>query len=174
MQGLANAIEPILKNIPRVTVGRTYRGRNSIETTTTVDSPGIATETLFGLTHDLIVNGDTEGFLAEMYSLSEQYVASLMPQFFANLSMVTDAFGNTHDAGGKPFSWDTYLDLLERMEVAFDENDNPVQPTMITGPDFTAPEITHEQQIRKETILAGKRDAYLARRRHRRIFRESL
>lgn len=174
MHGLAGAIDPILAKIPRVVVGRMYRGRNSVEATTTVDPPGMETRNTFGLNHDLIASGDVDGFLAAIYSLAEQYVASVMPQFFANVSMVTDAFGNTHDAGGQAFSWDMYLDLLEGMEVAFDENDNPVLPTMITGPDFTAPEITEEQDVRKEAILAGKRDAYLARRRYRRILREPL
>jgi hypothetical protein len=174
MHGLASAMDPILAKIPRVVVRRMYRGRNSVETTTTVDPPGLETKSTFGLNHDLIAAGDVESFLAEMHSLAEQYVASVVPQFFATMSMVTDAFGNTHDAGGQPFSWDMYLDLLERMEVAFDETDNPVLPTLVTGPDFIPPEITEEQDRRKEAILEAKRDAHLARRRHRRISRKSL
>lgn len=173
MKGLAASKDPILAQAPRVLARRMYRGRNSIESSGasgTVDPPIMATRTDFSLSHDVIASGDAGDFLAEMDLVAEQYVSQVMPQFFESLSMVTKAAGNVHDAGGKPFTWDMFLDMLDGMEIPFDEDNNPLLPSFVAGPGFTAPlEMTPEQTTRWEVIIAGKRDAYIAGRRHRRI-----
>lgn len=178
MKGLAGSKDPILAKAPRVIAPRMYRGRNSVEaggSNETVDPPIMATRTDFSLSHDLIARGDADDFLTEMDSAAEMYVSQVMPLFFNNLSMVTRAVGNVHDAGGKPFTWDMFLDMLERIEIAFDEDDQAVLPSLYVGPDFKPPpEMTLEQTRRLEAIVAGKRDAHIARRRRRRIPRDTL
>ena len=172
-KGLAGSKDPILAKTPRVLTRRMYRGRNYVESNKsngTVDPPIMATRTVFSLSHDLVASGDADGLLAEIDAVAEKYVSQVMPQFFENLSMVTSAFGNVRDAGGQPLTWDMVLDMLDGMEVAFDEDDNPVLPSLCAGPGFALPpERTPEQTTRLEAIVAGKRDAYIARRRHRRI-----
>ena len=46
---------------------------------------------------------------------------------------LTDA-GQVHDAKGKPFSPDTYLEALESIDIDFDENGNPSGLMMLVGP----------------------------------------
>jgi hypothetical protein len=178
MHGLAASKDPILAKAPRVLTRRMYRGRNSLESSESgeaVDPPTMSTRTEFNLSHDLVASGDAGELLAEIDALAEKYVSQVMPQFFENLSMITTAFGNTHHAGGQPFNWDMFLDMFEGMDVPFDDNDNPVLPSIYAGTDFTIPpEMTPEQTARLEAIIAGKRDAYLARRRYRRIPRDAL
>jgi hypothetical protein len=178
MNGLARSKDPILAKTPRVRTHRMYRGRNSLESSAaseTIDPPIMATRTDYSLSHDLIASGDTDGLLAEIDAVAERYVSQVMPQFFENLSMVTTAFGNTHDAGGQPFNWDMFLDMFEGMDVPFDEDDNPVLPALYAGIGFTMPpEMTPEQTQRLEEIIARKRDAHLAGQRYRRIPRDPL
>lgn len=82
----------------------------------------MATRTDFSLSEELIVQGSTEGFLSQMDAAAEAYVAQVMPQIFASLSLVTSAFGNVHDAGGQPFSWDMFLDTHYLVEVKRDKD----------------------------------------------------
>lgn len=178
MKGLASSKDPILATAPRVLTPRMYRGRNSLQSRTasqTVDPPIMATRTDYSLSHDLIASGDADDLLAEIDSAAEKYVSQVMPQFFESLSMVTTAFGNTHDAGGQPFNWDMFVDVLEGMEVPFDEDDNPILPSLYAGIGFTMPpEMTPDQAQRLEEILARKRDSHITGRRYRRIPRDPL
>lgn len=178
MKGLAGSKDPILAQAPRVLSRRMYRGRNSLESATaseTVDPPIMATRTDYSLSHDVVANGDTEGLLAEIDAAAEKYVGQVMPQFFESLSMVTTAFGNTHDAGGQPFNWDMFLDMFEGMDVPFDEDNDPILPSLYAGIGFTMPpEMTPDQAQKLEEIVARKRDAHVAGRRYRRIPRDPI
>lgn len=174
MNGLAATKDPILAQVPRVKTRRMYRGQNSVGEADKVETPVMATQNTFGLSHEVVVNCDIEGVVAEFDAAAERYVAAVMPQVFANLSLVTTAFGNTRDAGGRPFTWDMYLDMLDGMEVAFDGDDNPIVPTVVVGLGFQAPDMTAEQQSRLGAILDAKRAARLAGRRSRQLPRNPL
>ena len=62
------------------------------------------------------------------------------------------------------------LDMFEGMDVPFDEDDNPVLPTLYVGIGFRMPpEMTPEQTQRLEEIIARKARATSAGQRYRRI-----
>lgn len=176
MHALAAARNSMLAEMPRVRVRRTYRGRNSIGTSGAVETPPLATRSSYIINHDTIVNCDAEGLLSTVDEIAGQYATAVTSQIFESLSSVTDAFGNTHDGGGQPLTVDLYLQVLSQMEVAFDDDDNPVLPTVRSndGVEIPLPEFSSAQQARLEEILEPKRIAHLARRRHRELSRHPL
>ncbi len=174
MNGLAAAKDPMLARVPRVKTRRMYRGQNSIGAADKVETPLMSTRNTFGFSHEVVVDCDIEGVGGELDAAAERYVAAVMPQVFANLSLITTAFGNTHDVGWKPFTWDMFLDILDGMEVAFDRDDNPIVPTLVVGLGFQAPKMTPEQQSRMGAILDAKRATHLAGRRSRQLPRNPL
>jgi hypothetical protein len=54
------------------------------------------------------------------------------------LNQSLEEVGNAIDAGGRPFTVDFYLEILERVKFPFDDEGNPLLPTMHTGPDLEA------------------------------------
>jgi len=176
MHGLSTMKDPILGQISRARFRRTYRGRNSVDpvAATAVETPMMESRNTFGIDHATIVGFNITKLLGDIDNLAEQYAAVVVPQIFAGISTVTDAFGNTKDAEGKPFSWDMVLDMFEGMEFAFDENDQPIMPGLHVGLDFKAPPMTVEQQAKLEDICERKRVAHVAGRRHRQLPRNPL
>jgi putative lipoic acid-binding regulatory protein len=53
---------------------------------------------------------------------------------FSTVEQVTNETGNVVDAKGKPFSLGMMFELLEKMEIPFDMNDNPHMPTVVIHP----------------------------------------
>ena len=84
---------------------------------------------------------------------------------------ICDATGNTVDAQGKNV-WDAHLEMLETMEMSFDENGNH-NTTLVVHPD-TARKIrenppTVEQLAKGEEIIERKRKEFYAQKRSRRL-----
>ena len=174
MYGLAATKDPILDQMPRSQVHRVYRPRNSIGGGGTIETPMMPFRNTFGFNPQAVVECDIDDIISSIDALAEAYAAAIVPQIFGGISAVTSALGNTIDAGGEPFTWDMALDLMDRMAIAFDDNDEPVVPTLHIGPDRQLPEMTEAQQVRMGEILERKRVAYLAGRRHRKLPRNPL
>jgi hypothetical protein len=85
--------------------------------------------------------------------------------------------GNVVDADGKPLSHDTINDALELMEISFDRHGNPKLPTLVASPqaaeDLNRQAPTPEQQNRRQEILLRKKREHDAKKRHRRLPRQS-
>jgi hypothetical protein len=58
--------------------------------------------------------------------------------YFESMNRSIEQVGNALDAGGQPFSVDLFLQLLDRVQIAFDEQGNPQLPTLHVGPDLEA------------------------------------
>ena len=174
MHGMAGAENPVLGKMPRMRVGRAYRGRNSVGSSGSVESPVVATRGSYSLTYDTIVNCDVDEVLVQIHGLAEDYAATVIPQLYAGIGDIAQAFGNSTDAGGAPFTWDMVIDMYERVEMPFDDNDQPILPTLHVNPSMQIPEMSPEQQMRLNGILEQKRLAYLAGRRRRQLSRHAL
>lgn len=113
--------------------------------------------------------------LAEQVNRSaEERLAQVMPHFFDVLHRTSDAAGTAADAGGRPFSFELYLEVLERMEIQFDREGNPILPTLVMHPSMaeqlrSQPPITPEQEKAKNDLIERKRTEFNARRRHRKL-----
>lgn len=53
---------------------------------------------------------------------------------FKAMNEVTKKTGNVVDGKGRPFSHELLLEVLERIQIDFDENERPKMPTMVVSP----------------------------------------
>jgi hypothetical protein len=151
------------------------RTRISLQSGQVLDSPGVSVKMTFEFNADELVRGVMDSVHVAIDSAAEQNISQVMPYVFAQLSNVTEAVGNSVDAGGQPFSWDLVNDMLARMDIAFDHDGNPSIPQLAMHPETAAgiPPITEAQLQERDRIIERKRQQFLARRRTRRLPRES-
>jgi len=95
-----------------------------------------------------------------------------MRAYFATISKVSDATGNTVDAHGD--AAEGFLAVLEKMDIAFGEDGEPalamiVSPADADGVQVQMDAMPAEQQRRLVEIVNRKREAYLVSRRRRRL-----
>jgi hypothetical protein len=125
------------------------------------------------LTRETIRSTDIEKHTEFLFELAKSNISAMTPQFFQEISEVTDLVGNSIDAQGAPFSLDHLLDSMERMALRFDDQDEPIMPTLFLGPELfekiKSLKSTPEQRQRFNDILARKKAMHDADKRTRRL-----
>lgn len=123
------------------------------------------------LHRDSIANTDFDAFTNFIYGIAEEAIKQFSVQFYRGLDEITDATGQKLDAAGKPFSYDMYLDLIEKMPIDFSDDGSPNLPTMVTGktPRIDTLKPSKDQQTRLEQILAKKKEEFDAQKRTRKL-----
>jgi len=93
--------------------------------------------------------------------------------FFKRLEEVCDESGQTLDAQGRPPSFDLLIELLNTVDIDFDDRGRPLLPTLISSPavreSFNQVDITEEQRKRLEQVIEEKRAAWRDRESNRRL-----
>jgi len=97
--------------------------------------------------------------------------------YFESLNRSIEEVGNSVDAEGQPFSVDLFLQLLDTVQIAFDEQDNPLFPTLHMGPDLEvrAGQVLEEvsrdpsAQARLNEIVEKKREEWNAEQDRRKL-----
>lgn len=167
-------LDPLLREIPRrVTVHggmtRNVRGENPL------DQPMPEIESVGSLEMDAIRKTDIEALTMFFYEFAQQNLATVKNEMFKGLMEITNATGMSFDAKGQPFSFDHFNDVIERIQIGFDEDGNPILPTAVVSPEMYEKikniEPTPEQINRHEEILLRKKKEYYAQKRSRRLSR---
>ena len=119
---------------------------------------------------------DVDHVAVLMNEIAAKHVEIMMKHMFQQMADLCSATGNSIDAGGAPVSHDLILDMLETVEISFNEAGEPKMPTMVVSPEMAEtlralPLPTAEQMRRREEILERKRNEFDARKRHRKLFR---
>lgn len=86
------------------------------------------------LSWDTIRNGKIDDYTRFLADISESLRKSLARQFCKGISEVTDVTGRSINAKGKPLTVDMILDLMEKVEVRFDDDGQWPRDSML----FTA------------------------------------
>lgn len=93
--------------------------------------------------------------------------------FFSRLNTICDESGQTSDAKGRPISYDLIFEMLEGIDIDFDDSGNPIFPTLISSPKikscFDKVEMTDEQKERFEKLIEQKRSEWRDRESDRRL-----
>jgi len=122
---------------------------------------------------DTIRNTDIEDHTRFLYELATSLVQAFAPEFFKSIGEITDAVGTSLNAEGKPFSFDLLNDMLEKLDIEFDEEGEPVLPTLVMHPMMAERIVnmnpTPEQEKRHAEIMERKRAEYYAKKRTRRL-----
>lgn len=107
---------------------------------------------------------------------AEAFVNQQMQLTFESLNAVLEKIGNVVKTGGD-FTIDNYLEALEKVEIPFDENDQPRLPQLLAGPQMIDKMIAsmkeHENDIvrqgRMQQIIETKRKAWHDRKNSRKL-----
>ena len=123
---------------------------------------------------DDIRNCNLDALAEQASSSAEERLAQVMPHFFDVFYRTCDAAGTGTDAGGRPFDFELYLEGLDRIELQFDREGNPIMPTLVVHPSMaehlrSLPPITSAQQKALDELIERKRTEFNARRRHRKL-----
>lgn len=149
----------------------------TVDEGTTVEYAPMEVRFKYELSADALIEGRIDAFVDSLDSSAEQYLESLMPQVFEQLTSVTKATGNVVDAAGRPI-FDAFYEMLEKVDLSFDEEGRITQ-SLVMHPDTWASvqaqiaDWTPEQNQKLEELIDEKRRQANARRRDRRLPRNS-
>jgi hypothetical protein len=96
---------------------------------------------------------------------------------FQRISEATTKVGNVVDGSGKPFTMDMFYEVIEKIHIEFDENEQPRMPSIVLGPEmhkkvtavFEKEGNTEENQRRHEEIMKRKLEEWRERESHRKL-----
>jgi len=138
-----------------------------------VQNEPVVSKTEFVFRYEDIRLCDTSALATQMDSAADQQLAVVMPHFFEVIKRASDAAGTAIDAGGKPFDFEMWLEMLGKVDFDFDDQGNPDLPTLIMHPDqakrLQAVPPTVQQQKAFADLIERKRSEYHARQRHRKL-----
>jgi hypothetical protein len=122
---------------------------------------------------DSIRNSEIEEYTHSLYELANSSIRAFAPEFFKGMGEITEAVGTSLDARGRPFSFDMLNDMLEKVYIEFDEEGEPIFPTLVMHPrmieQIRSIKPTSEQKERYDEIIMRKRAEYYAKKRTRRL-----
>jgi hypothetical protein len=149
--------------------------QNTMPSGEVVQSQPLLVEAAVVFKWDDIRDCNLDALAEQVNKAAEERLAKIMPHFFDVLHRITDAAGTAADAGGRPFSFELYLEALERMEIQFDREGNPILPTLVMHPVMaeqlrSLPPMTQEQQRAMDDLIERKRTEFNASRRHRKLY----
>ena len=164
-------VDPMLGQIKSRTTGHAGPVRN-VPGPHPVDHERTHFEGGYAIPIDAIRESDVDAFIMAICGVAEQYAAAMGATLLRTAEDITDATGNTIDAGGRPLSWDLILDAYEGTEIAFDDDGQPTTQLVMnprTAMLLQAMEKTPEQERRYQEIMQRKKDAWDAQQRPRRL-----
>jgi hypothetical protein len=102
-----------------------------------------------------------------------------MQLLFTTISESSERVGTAYHAGGRPFDMGMFLDVIERMQVDFDDRGRPKLPTIVMHPDqlkAIGPKLAEWDkdralQARWEQVLAKKKEEWRDREGRRKLVR---
>jgi hypothetical protein len=170
---LARARDPVLAEMHFVTVPSTVGSRVRDRTGLDLDlEPGNAGYEM-STSVAAVRAADYEEFTSEVDRAAEMLARDLMKLWVGTMDRVTEATGNTVDAGGR-LTFEVLYEALNKIEYSVDENDELIMPSLAMHPD-TAKQLeelgppTPAQNARLAELRERKRGEALARRRRRRL-----
>jgi hypothetical protein len=115
-------------------------------------------------------NGDFEHLTCELDSAADDLGKGLVELFVQTVDKVTDFTGNTIVSEGG-LTFDSFVEMLDRIEWSLDEDDELVKPSLMVHPDTAKklPQGTPEQLQIIRDLEHRKHQELLARRRRRRL-----
>jgi hypothetical protein len=118
-----------------------------------------------------MVSGDIDAFTASAEASGREYGEQTMRQLLKYSGTISEAMGNAVAGKGRRFGWPVILEVLEGVEIDFDDNGEPELPKMISDRDISRvvpyPPLTDADRPAYEALMARKRKEYDARRRRR-------
>jgi len=148
--------------------------QNTMPSGETVQNPPIEITSQFALKYEEIRSCDIGALAAQIDKLAEESLSVVMPRFFEMIRRSSEAAGTATDLGGRPISYELWLEIVAKIDIDFDDQGNPDLPTLVVGPEMAEqlralPPPTKEQRAAMDALIEIKRKEHNARRRDRKL-----
>jgi hypothetical protein len=115
-------------------------------------------------------------FAGRIQAAIDDLARQSMAHLFQTLDQVTGEVGNSVDAGGRPWTPELLLELMEKIDMSFDDNGKP-EITIVMHPDLFQsiqeryPTFDESPEFKKryDDIVRRKREAWLDRENNRKL-----
>jgi hypothetical protein len=126
------------------------------------------------LKYEEIRSCDIGALAAQIDKLADESLSLVMPRFFDMVRRGSEAAGTATDLGGRPVSYELWLEMVQKIDIDFDDQGNPDLPALVVGPDVAEqlkalPPPTKEQRAAMDALIEIKRKEHNARRRNRKL-----
>lgn len=85
--------------------------------------------------NDIVLSG-MKAFLDGMYKQAEEMTKFKHELLHDFMDEITKSTGNRVDAKGKEFTFDLFIETIEKIDMDFDDNGKPYMPTLVISPDM--------------------------------------
>jgi hypothetical protein len=148
--------------------------QNTMPTGEIVENKPLMIESRIVINWDDVRSCNLDALAEQADAMADERLSIVMPHFFKVFERTCDAAGTGTDARGKPFSFELYLAGLEKIELQFDRDGQPILPTLVVHPTMakqmeSLPPPTEEQQRAYNDLIERKRREFNARRRYRKL-----
>ncbi|WP_022929176.1 hypothetical protein [Patulibacter americanus] len=170
LYALARARSPLLAGMGQMqtasTVSSVVSGHDGAE----LSLPETPVGASMTLDLEAVRTANFEQLTLELDSAAEELGKGLVELFVDTIGKVTDFTGNTIKSKGG-LTFESYVEMLERIEWSLDEDDQLVKPSLVVHPDTAKkfPQGTAEQLQTIRDLEDRKHRELLARRRRRRL-----
>ena len=125
---------------------------------------------------DLIERGPI-ALVEGLKKLAEELSSQQSKMVFERLNQITAKTGNIVDAGGQAISPDLILQMLEKIEIDFNEDGQPQLPTLVLSPEYyerlkeKMPEWEKDEHYNRKfnELIQRKRQEWHDRESHRKL-----
>jgi hypothetical protein len=118
-----------------------------------------------------------EGVLKLLQEQAKKFGAQQAKHQYKVISQTTEEVGNVVNNGGNPFSIDSFFEVMEKIQIEFDEFGKPNMPTMVVSSEGAerAKEVIQQSENdpdakkRMDELLAKKKEEYNAEQARRKL-----
>lgn len=166
----ASHVDPVYAYMSNHSINPNVEGVSVEIAGKTVKSPMVPVQYEFVLEYADIRDTNLEALKTVIHSAAMSKLEQVSAAYNEYMDDATDAVGNNVQLNKDTFTWDTVLDLLEKVEWSEGTDGRVHAPRQYSGAKVPKlPDMTPEQQLRMEQIDAKKQEDYVARRRSRRL-----
>jgi hypothetical protein len=106
-----------------------------------------------------------QGLKERTEQLTLDFAAQLEKFFFERLHEITESVGNAVDMKGQPFTAESYLDSIERLDLDFDMFEFPIYPLHVIHPVMEETIRAQFARLKTESRLRDRADTLIERKR---------
>jgi hypothetical protein len=125
------------------------------------------------MSQSIILDYNLELFTQKLFDMARQFIDDLSRTMFSTLNTLSEQTGNVFNAQKQNISFDMILNILEKISIRFNENLEPILPSIIAGPELSELlmkiKITPDQEEKQKIILEKKKEEFYAKKTYRRL-----
>jgi hypothetical protein len=134
-------------------------------------------QSAFRISDEDIIEKGVEGLVEIADNIGSDMKSKVGKKVISDFNKITAKTGNVVDAKGKELSQDMLLEVINKMELSFDDAGNPHMPTMFVNPEVAEkikdkiPEWEKDEEHKKkfDDLIKKKRDEWNDRESNRKL-----